>query len=41
MKLKQLLSTPGGRIKLVNFLGRFSVIGGLLVTVVLLVATFV
>ena len=40
LKMKRLLFTTTGRIKLIIFLGRFSVIGGLLVTAVLLAATF-
>jgi len=38
--MEKFLSTPANRIKLVNALGRFSVIGGLLVTALLLGATF-
>lgn len=38
--MEEFLSVPANRIKVVVALGRFSVVGGLLVTALLLSATF-
>lgn len=40
-KISRYIDTPSGRIKVVQFLGRFGVVGGILVTAILLTATFV
>ena len=37
--MERFLKSPANRIKLVKYLGRFSVVGGLLVTALLLSAT--
>lgn len=39
-KILRYIETPERRIKLVRFLGRFSVVGGIIVTAILLTATF-
>lgn len=39
-KISRYLDTPKGRIKLIQFLGRFGVVGGIIVTVLIATATF-
>lgn len=38
--MEKFLSNPANRIKLIQYLGRFSVVGGLMVSALLLYATF-
>jgi len=38
--MENFLSNPANRIKVIQYLGRFSVAGGLMVTALLLYATF-